>query len=116
MFPDVDLGTLTPISTDWTYERVLGRTCSTPRAPAEETSPCWKPDSIHASARTSAGSSRYAIAQLVSIVRTLVDGAGAGRTGRTPGGPWPSVLTVTGPAMPSTPSCPPPPQPPPPPP
>ena len=58
MFPEVDLGTLWPISTDWTYERVLGSTCSTPRAPAEETSPGWKPDSIHASARTSAGSSR----------------------------------------------------------
>ena len=55
--PEVDFGTLWPISTDWTYERVLGNTCSTPRAPDEETSPGWKPDSIHASARTSAGSS-----------------------------------------------------------
>src|SRR3954462_5494303 len=101
MFPEGEFGTLRPGSTDWTYERVLGSTCSTPRAPAEETSPGWKPDSIQASERTSAGSSLYAIAQLVSIVRTLGAGAGTARTGRTPGLPWPRADSVTGPAMPS---------------
>ena len=37
----------------------------------------------------------------MSIDRTLAEGAGAGRTGRTPGVAWPSARKVLGPAMPS---------------
>ena len=51
--------------------------------------------------RTFGGRVVAAFWMFVSIVRTLVEGAGAGRTGRTPGVARPSACNVIGPAMPS---------------
>jgi hypothetical protein len=42
-----------------TNTHVSGRSCITPIAPALETTSCWKPDSIQASARASFGSTPY---------------------------------------------------------
>ncbi len=52
MSPSTVCGMLRPASTSSTYCRVDGSVCSTPRAPTLETICVWKPDSIHASART----------------------------------------------------------------
>ena len=42
-----------PASTFSTNRQVAGITCITPQAPVDEVTFQWKPDSIHATARTS---------------------------------------------------------------